>query len=363
LLDRPEALRYLRPKLSRQDNAGRKALLSVRIAAPLLLACWFSGCAATRVAETGVPDGGPAGRLEAALERAVDDSATRDSLHLFVECRRERGAGSVELFGNGVGIWNGRRQFRAAAPVVTAALEALRDHGFAAMPETFGGKGSDLSQPPKPGVRTQSGSAVQVVCRIEVEIAGFSRMVAQLGRGYQSPTFRTLALEILSLCEEPARTGVEAADLADGLTRLAAHDLAPETFHLLLNRRPEEASADGPGFLLRIDGLEVTVRPFDPSSGYGTLLRMRLRPEELAGLAGELVRAGAQELPINLWADVYTDISLTVLGHEREIQARRFAGMEPSTHGEHQQSFDRIYASLGRLAARALVEGREDRLE
>jgi hypothetical protein len=135
LLDRPEALRYLRPKLSRQDNAGRKALLSVRIAAPLLLACWFWGCAATRVAETGEPDGGPAGRLEAALERAVDDGATRDSLHLLVECRRERGAGSVELFGNGVGIWNGRRQFRAAAPVVTAALEALRDHGFAAMPE------------------------------------------------------------------------------------------------------------------------------------------------------------------------------------------------------------------------------------
>ena len=71
--------------------------------------------------------------------------------------------------------------------------------------------------------------------------------------------------------EKAARNGVEAADLLDGLEKVGRGGLDPRVFRVMLHRKPtaEEIGESGPGFLMRVEGQEVTTRRHDPQSGYG----------------------------------------------------------------------------------------------
>jgi hypothetical protein len=74
---------------------------------------------------------------------------------------------------------------------------------------------------------------------------------------------------------------------------------------------------------------------------------VRLDDRELSGLARLLREGGMADLPINLYAEEYTDLVVKVLDREQRVQARRFAGMTRTTHGLAQGRFDRILEALG----------------
>jgi hypothetical protein len=80
------------------------------------------------------------------------------------------------------------------------------------------------------------------------------------------------------------------------------------------------------------------------------------RPQ-LEGLLKLLADNDSGNLPINLYATDYTDFDVKVLDKGKNLQARRFAGMTPQTHGERQRQFDRIFEGLQRLHRQALKEG------
>ena len=82
-----------------------------------------------------------------------------------------------------------------------------------------------------------------------------------------------------------------------------------------------------------------------------------LGPTDVAALARKLAEAGLAELPLNLFAPDYRDLSVGVLDHEASVQARRFVGMTPTTHAEHQAGFERIYDAPYRLHVRVMSEG------
>jgi hypothetical protein len=78
-------------------------------------------------------------------------------------------------------------------------------------------------------------------------------------------------------------------------------------------------------------------------------------------LAGDLAAAAPDDLPANLWARDYTDLTLRVLDHRRSLQARQFAGMTPTSKGEAQSRFDRIVAALENLHTDVLTDGEPHR--
>ena len=59
----------------------------------------------------------------------------------------------------------------------------------------------------------------------------------------------------------------------------------------------------------------------------------------------------------NLFAPDYKDLTVRVLGHEKNVQARRFAGMTSTTHAESQLDAERIFDALHRLHRRVMSEG------
>ncbi len=268
-----------------------------------------------------------------------------ERLHLLCECRGEREWRSVEVFGRGVGIWRGQRQFELDRDLLLELLAALRDADFAGMREVYGGKEDPLV--PR--------FAQRVTCRVTLDLDGLTKAVVQLDEGRQSPELKAVAERILDLTDGPGRAGTGADSLSDGLGKIASGALAPEALRIVVNRKREgRGMASGQqGWLLRIREGELSVARFS-GQGYGEPRVEPLAPQQLHGVAQVLIDQRVGELPINLYADHYTDLVVEVLNWSKRLQARAFARMTPQTHGEKQRQFDRIFEEFDRLASLAL---------
>jgi hypothetical protein len=324
-------------------NRIARGALTLAAAAPALRAAQDvppvptpSEPAATRPADT-------AEAVTRALRQALAGE-TRE-LHLEAACRTGQGLSSVELYGNGVGIWDRKAQFRLGDAGLQSVLTALLDARFPEMRDSYGGKGDPLPSEQAPGV----------TCRVALQIGGLRKHATQLQGGRQSEELKELARRILDECRGPARTSVQADDLEDGLRKLAAGRLAAEALHLLLQRRGQGADAR---WLLRVDGSRASLRQQGPEARRSEPRVLELGREELAGLVRRLADAALSGLPNNLYAEDYTNLTLAVLDRRAHIQARRFEGLSATSHGAQQQRFDRLLAELEALRQRVATAGR-----
>ena len=311
-----------------------------------------------RPAETDrrVADGGDV--LRRALSEAVAHPGSWSDLHLAVECQGESGARSLVAFGNGVALWNNRRQLTLTLTELTHLLSLLEDADFGGLANRYGGR----KAPPGGSVEGEEGpeNAILITCRVELTLNGVRKEVVQLAKGEQSPIFKRLAESLLDFCQEQGEAGVAAADLSDGLEKVARGELAPEVLGVLLHRKPDAASAleGGQGFLLRLTGRHATTRPYDPAEGYGEVLELELSPAEMETLARSLVDLTPASLPGNLWARDYTDLTVRIFDHRKSVQARQFTGLTRFTHGQRQRDFESIVGVLQELHLRVLNAGR-----
>ncbi|HEX5757967.1 MAG TPA: hypothetical protein VF121_02130, partial [Thermoanaerobaculia bacterium] len=290
--------------------------------------------------------------LAAALDAALARGAWEE-LRLALECSRDGRLEAVDLFTNGVGIWESSRQFRLARGEVLALLAAFRRAGFAELRDSYGGAGDPEPTTPSP---TPAAARPELLCRLRLALDGADKQVVQLAGGRQSPALARLAREIVGLCAGPAGEGIGAATLAEGLERLAGGELAPEVLFLQATRRDGEA-VEAPGWLLAVEGAVATTRAYAPGAGYGPERRRALAPEEVAALAGLLAAERVHELPVNLWADGYTDLEVAVLGRRTSLQARRFARMDAAAQAAPRERFARLLDALERLGRRVAAEG------
>jgi hypothetical protein len=284
------------------------------------------------------------GGLAVALERAIADGW--GVLWVEAECRIEGRLPRAEVFGSGVGIWNDERQFLLPRQEVRALLVALRDAGFASMRPSYGGKEDPVGEDAQPP---------RLTCRVSVSLDGISGQVVQLQGGRQSAELRRLAERILDSCRLKAAAGIGAVDLDDGLAKVASGVLAPEVLQVLVSRRPEGRPSAEParGWTMRVAGGAVSM---EKAGEPGLVpLEARLDDGEAVALA-RLLREGALAgLPINLYAEELTELVVRVLGHEKAVQARRFAGMSRDTHGDAQARFERVLKALDEWRQRWLA--------
>lgn len=307
------------------------------------------------------PDPELARAVERALERATAGDGEWQELHVLVECAGDAGMRQIEVFGDGVAVWDRRRQLRLSRQELVALLERFRRARFGGFQEMYGTivREIPIPQDPPPSEKPGRLSAIQVICRVVLTLDGVTKQSVQLAKGPRSSELDGLARGILDSLRPAAGAGVAAEHLGDGLAQVADARLAPETFRLLLHRKPDaEALESGESaWILRIEGRRAAVELLRIPGGYGDPVTLELTGAEVARVAAVLAEAGAGTLPQNLWAPHYTDLVVEVLDHDTRIQARPFAGMTATTHGEAQRRFDRLYRALADLAHRALREG------
>lgn len=337
--------------------------VSACLLALLLPACASTGGGRQEKAASSRPTSSPGAAGETAedetdegLRRALAESIRRPGswaeLHLAVECQSEGGMRSLEVFGNGVAVWANRRQFDLPVADVAHLLSLLEEADFVGMEDQYGGG-------------SEEDSATMITCRVQLELNGMKKESVQLFKGEQSAEFRDLADSVLDSCADRGEAGVSAADLREGLEKVAAGELAPEVLTVMLHRKPDDrsAGAGARGFLLRLAGPRVVTRAYGPAAGYGEPLALELDPGEVEDLARSLADGDPASLPANLWAEHYTDLSIQVLNRRKAVQARQFARLTPTTHGRLQEAFDTLYATLEAIHERALASGRPARDE
>jgi hypothetical protein len=276
--------------------------------------------------------------LEAALRRALQGSFR--SLEIQAECLTEDGFHAVALSGEGVLVWNRTRQSVVPEEGVRAQLESFRDLRFTAMEDRYGGKGDPGggAQPPR------------ILCRVRLDIDGIEKEVLQYDGGRQSEELRRLAGRTFELARPYGESGVEAQDLGDGLKKVSSGELNPAALVVTVQRRQGSE-----GWLLRVEGLTATLRVLPYGAEEPGLLK--LDPSELRELARRLADLLIADLPVNLYAEHYTDVAVSVLGREKRVQARAFGRLTPTSLGEQQERFDAILAEILKLRDRVLEAG------
>jgi hypothetical protein len=257
----------------------------------------------------------------------------------------------IDLHGNGLAFVDRKSQVKLSREEVRKALDTLHKAQFGRMADLFGATNS-----PPGGARPRI--PIRILGSVGVTIEGVTKGSRQRSGGEQSVALARLASDLVALVAAPGREAISPASLTDGLDKISKGTLDPQTLVIQVQRLIEQPEQPGDGFLLRIEGNKVTCQSTVRDKGNGPTKTLTLDRKELEALTKLLIDNKAGEFPVNLWAVTYTDFNVRVLGMEKSMQARQFAGKTPDTHGEQQKQFDRIYAQLEALAQRTLKEGK-----
>lgn len=316
----------------------RRALVIGGVAVAMLL-----GPSGQWLASAGEPqeEKGEEGKFCQALEATIEGELPLEKVRLGVTDRTNEGWRSMVVYGDGVGIWNGARQFRVKPKVVKKMVEMLESAHFCTME---GGQGEEED------------NALRMIRGISVSIGELTKEVNQMERQTASPGFDALAARLLDTCRRKGETGVSAASLEDGLRKLREGTLAPQVLSVSTNS-PGRGDAAA-GWLLRVHGRDVVAQAHREGKGYGETHRGRLSDAEFLILAKELSAADLPAMPLNLYAAGYTDLSVSVLNQRRTLQARAFAGMSPTADEPAQARFERLRGALHALYLRVAASGK-----
>jgi hypothetical protein len=302
------------------------------------------------------------------LARRIQGKAPLEDVRVDVRWPIVDHYASSRLYGRGVLICDGKAQLAVSRDAVVSVLKDLRAARFSAMEDRYGTEGEEEEgereerkpEERKPEERKpDEGPALKGF--VEVRLGSVAKTVQQFAVGDQSKELDALARKLLSVCREAASkaTPIGASSLDDGLSKVASGSLAPETFALILNRRAESKVGDaGESFILEIQGRRVTDRPMPPGQKPPAPRSLLVPAADFTSLVRLLADQHIEEIPLNVYADRYTDLRVTVLDRERSILARKFLNTTAQTHGEKQQAFDRAYNALHALHARVAKEGK-----
>jgi len=285
-------------------------------------------------------------RIGPALEKRIAGKAKLDDVRVGVDWSKDNVMTSARVYGDGVGIWNRQAQFRLPKEKVLALLKTLRAAKFGSMPDWFGESEGEGEEGPR------------LKGRIEVVAGPISKSVIQLFEGDQSEEFAALAQKLLEVCAEPARAGVGATSLADGLQKVATGELAPQALAVTVQRRSAASPGSGDaGFIVHLEGRRVLAETL-PAGKTVAQPKLLILPEaDFRELARLLAESKAAEIPLNVYGTEYTDLELGVLRWSRAISARRFLNMSPTEKGEAQVAFDRLFEAFRAVNERARKEG------
>jgi hypothetical protein len=279
--------------------------------------------------------------LERAIER-MNRGASPAGLRVRVDWLRSGAMTTAEVYGTGAAIYDDRIAAHLSDSDLRAVVRAIEQSHFAAMPSRFGEADSDF---------------MKMQGRVTVDIDRIGKSVVQIAQGTQSEPLAILAAEIITVTERASRGGVTVESVADALSRLASGAIPSETIRLTVQRRDDRPSPTERGFLLRFRGREAVARPFTNGGGYGPPRRLILTEAEFVQLAAALRESDPATLPENLYAPMYTDFRIEILGRSRDLQARIYSGVTPTTHGARQAAFDALIERLRALADRVIRDG------
>jgi hypothetical protein len=281
----------------------------------------------------------PAGaEMKSLLEDARKDSEKRNSVRIEVEGQLGADLNQITIYGRGIGIWNGEKQFTADSKAVDQAIGLLLGAKFYELPDRF------AYEEKKDEKEIERQKPVKLVRIVTVSVGTLSKTVVQDNKGPHSKPFETMTTELVELCKKPAEEGITAVSLEDGLQKVVDGSLAPEALWVSVNAPQLKSleSQDGQGWLLEFRHGILSLRSNILGQGIRDTGERRLTAREAQTLAKQLLGAGLAEMPQNINTAGYTQLAVAVLNHKKKILARQFA----SPPDEDAKAAEKSFASL-----------------
>ncbi len=275
------------------------------------------------------------------LDQARDGKPALAEVRLEVAGPGAAGSRMLVLFGDGVGIWNGAKQFKVSSADVRTYLKWIDKAGFCAWPEKAARIGKEKE-------REVDVDALQADRSISLTIGRVSKTVTHVRKTPEAAPFNDLVARLLDACEKPGASGLGADSLADGLAKVRDGVLAPQALRITLNT-PQQAASDPEGWLLRVWGLNVEAERNTKAAGYGDRRDLKLSQQEFRDLVTMVIAADPTALPGNIVAPGYTDLRVAVLDRTRAIQARAFAGAAPAATAEAGKTLAKLRDGLHQI--------------
>jgi len=291
----------------------------------------------------------PESEAESALKTALLEARDQGrEFHLRVNCASDKGARRLELFPDGIAIWELRSELVVEAAERRELAGILLDKGFTNREAEYGGKiKAGRQQAP-----------LRVSCLVEFDANGVRKRSQQYVDGFQSEPLNELANALLDRVAPLVDTrGTEASSLSDGLDKLAAGKLSAHAFYLRLLELP----ADRPdGSVMEIQDHSVSVRAYSPGSDIGEPETFDMQRAGIERIAKALRASGIESLPVNLWSQGLVELDVRILGHRKTTMAREFMRMTPDSLGEAQKRFNKLIGKLRRIRSELLDPSRRE---
>lgn len=234
---------------------------------------------------------------------------------------------NVIIWGD-VAVWNHRTQVWLTRLEIRRMLAAFDEADFEAIPQI-------------------SPTGKRLRRRAAIEAGDYAKESAQTWEAQEDRRLTALVDTILSTVEPLVGEGVTASSLTEGLGKIAAGEIAPQTLTLTLHVRPPQ-NDPREGFLLRVGGGTAELRPLVEGT-FSTPIVIPVPQESLRELARRLAEFDLDPLPGNLFDEDYTELHVELLGHEKKVLARAFANFPRDRHGALQTRFDHVTEWLERL--------------
>lgn len=276
------------------------------------------------------------------LEEVAAGKRDPGTLRIDVTWIEKNVRNSTTIFGNGVAIWNDRLQVRLSRAEVLSLARAAKKAGFGAMPSQLG----------------EAGDKPKMIGKMAVSVAGKTKAVVQLTSEESFDALSDLASKTLAVVERHSKNGVAVSSLTDALAKLSTGALAPEVLRVTALRRPERPDG-GRGWLLQLDGGNVTARPYE-RGGFGGHKRLDLSDSDARSLIAALRAGDPEKIPSNLAGPDYMELRIEALSASRDILARRPPGPRLDAQDDREKAFARVMEVFARLEERVEKEGRPD---
>ena len=275
---------------------------------------------------------------EELLKKARKDEAVRSSILIEVEGNLDTDLHRLNIYGRGVGIWNGESQFNLKSKEVVSAVDLLLRAKFYDMPDRFAYEEADDERP----------MPVKMMRAIKVTVGGLSKTVIQDDKGPLSKPFAKLTADLVALCRIPAESALTASSLEDGLRKVADGVLAPETLMVAVNA-PELRSLKsqkGQGWQLAVQHSKLILHSITLDHGVKKVGEQTLEAAEVERLANKLLDSDAPDLPSNLNTAGYTQLTVAVLDQKVRTMARVYAGPPKDDAKAAMESFSSVRKDL-----------------
>lgn len=189
--------------------------------------------------------------------------------------------------------------------------------------------------------------------KARIQVRGFEQIALRHSKNKPLAGLDEIVKEVSAVCEPALTRAVAVKSIPEGLDGILTGRVSSRALALQFTALEEVPSGGGarPGYSVSIRGRNGLLT-LSGATGSSTPAPFTLTEDEFRALVTATRTAAPETYPLALASARYEQLVVTVLGHQRDLQARRFADLDPAATKTAQTSYEVLRAHIENLVSR-----------